>query len=330
LTKNNADDARVASSGGGRPKWLPIRGLRLIALMTVLVVVVVGGFVYLRFADPTEAGLREDAKLIGKTELLIGVKNDVPGVAHKEEGGRFTGFDIDIAYMIAADLGFSAHEVRFLRIEDEDRSRMLAWDVDAKRNIKVDLVIASYSVTEEREKAPNVSFSAPYLETEQSVMTLKDHVDVHDLEDLADSHKVCTLSTSTSASPASEAGLDLKRVGQLQTCVDGLRGGTYDAVTTDAPLIAGFVAQSPGVFKHHDIGLSTPELWAVNTGGNEALRTLVNLILYRSLNDPDDRRWEEAYDRNLRPLEEASLPQPIAADEQPFVPEVEVRQWPWE
>jgi glutamate transport system substrate-binding protein len=329
LTENDADIAAGASSGRGRPQWLPIQRLRLIAFVTVLVVVIAAVVVYLQFADPTEADLRADAKLIGKTELLVGVKSDVPGVA-QEVRGQFTGFDIDIAYMIAAGLGFSAHEVRFLRIEDEDRSRMFAWDAAADRNIPVDLVIASYSVTEEREKAPNVSFSTPYLETEQSVMTRRDHPDIHDLADLAGEGKVCTLSTSTSASPASEAGLDIKGMGQLGACVKGLRTGEFVAITTDAPLIAGFVDAEPTVFKHHDVGLATPELWAVNTGANEPLRTLVNLILYRSRNDLDDRRWEEAYDRNLRPLEKASLPQPIAIDQQPDVPEVEVRQWPWE
>ena len=91
MTENDAEDARVASSGGGRSRWLPVRGLRLVALVTVLVVVVGGGFVYLRFADPTEADLRAEAQLIGKTELLIGVKNDVPGVAHKEKGAGSPG-----------------------------------------------------------------------------------------------------------------------------------------------------------------------------------------------------------------------------------------------
>lgn len=324
-------DAGDGSSGTARRRlrWLPVRGLRLAALIAVLVVVVGGGFVYLQFADPTEDELRAQAGLIGKAELLVGVKDDIPGVAHRDAGGKFTGFDIDIAYLVAADLGFSAHEVRFLRIEDEDRSRMYAWDQDSGRNIEVDLVIASYSFTEQREKAPNVSFSAPYLNTEQSVMTRRDHPAVHDLADLA-GQRVCTLSTSTSEGPAAEADIDVKRRGRLRDCVTGLRDGEFDAVTTDAPLIAGFVGREPDVFVHHDIGLATSELWSVNTGGNEPLRTLVNLALHRSRYEPDDRRWEEAYDRNLRPLEQTSLPQPLAIDQQPDVPEVAVRQWPWE
>ena len=37
----------------------------------------------------------------------------------------------------------------------------------------VKLVIASYSITAEREAKAGVTFSAPYLYTEQSVLTLK-------------------------------------------------------------------------------------------------------------------------------------------------------------
>ena len=43
----------------------------------------------------------------GWTELAIGVKDDQPGVAYyNTKEHRWSGFDIDIAYMIAEDLGF--------------------------------------------------------------------------------------------------------------------------------------------------------------------------------------------------------------------------------
>jgi len=37
-------------------------------------------------------------------------------------------FDIDIAYMIAEDLGFRHQEVKFYAIESEDRARLLLLD----------------------------------------------------------------------------------------------------------------------------------------------------------------------------------------------------------
>src|SRR5690606_31354260 len=100
-------------------------------------------------------------------------------------------FDIDIARMIAADLGFDESDVRFVEIQNEDRSRMRADDGEY-----VDLVVATYSATDKREQNRKVSFSEPYLETEQSVVTLKDHPPVLSLTELV-GERVCTLSTST-------------------------------------------------------------------------------------------------------------------------------------
>jgi glutamate transport system substrate-binding protein len=295
--------------------------LALTAVAVVTIVVVAG--------PPSKEDLLRQAGLVDKPVLLIGVKDDVPGISLRDpKTGAYSGFDIEIAYMVAADLGFRRSDVRFLPIETEDRPKMLARDGD--QFVDVDLVVATYSITEEREKLPRVSFSAAYLETEQSVVTRRGHPPVQALEDLR-GKDVCTLGTSTSQSAAAKAGAVVTGRNRLSECIDGLRSGRFEAVTTDAAQLAGFVHQDPQGLQHHDIGLDTPERWGVNTGGNEALRSLVNLSLYNSLHDPRDQRWEEAFDRFLRPEQPASLPQPIADGRQPSdVPKVRVRQWPWE
>ncbi|MEN3360973.1 MAG: hypothetical protein V7637_4955 [Mycobacteriales bacterium] len=68
----------------------------------------------------------------------------------------------------------------------------------------------------------------------------------------------------------------------------------------------------------------------MNVGPNEALRTLVNLALYRSWHDPGDRRWEDAFERDLRPLQVDSPDQDVAIDQQPEVSKPAVREWPWQ
>src|SRR5262249_30498353 len=129
--------------------------------------------------------LLRQAGLTGKRELLIGVKDDQPGIALRNpDTGTYTGFDIDIAYLIAGDLGFRPVDVRFLSIESEDRERMRAYDPKTKTHVTVDMVIASYSITPAR-IAAGANFSAPYLLTEQSVVTRKDHRQVEALGDLA-------------------------------------------------------------------------------------------------------------------------------------------------
>jgi glutamate transport system substrate-binding protein len=307
-----------------------MRAARFGAVATALAVAVaVAVVVAVGDAPPSRAELLERAQLVGKRELLIGVKDDQPGVSERDPGTRqFTGFDIDVAYLVAAELGFRRSEVRFLAIESEDRARMQAR-TESGEYVTVDLVVASYSVTEERERQPRVSFSAPYLRTEQSVVTRRDHPPVQTLADLRD-RPVCTITTSTSGSAAERAGTRLRSKNRISECMTGLRAGEFDAVTTDAAILAGFVAADPQALRIHDVGLEAEEAWGINTGGNEALRQLVNLALYGSLHDPRDQRWEEAFDRHLRPKQQFNDPQPVAVASQPDVPKVEVRRWPWE
>lgn len=306
------------------------RTVRLIALITVLVVAAVAGVILIMdIGPPSEQELRERAGLVGKPELLIGVKADQPGVSLRDpRTGQFTGFDIDIALMVAADLGFRPSEVVLLPVESEDRARMQAKRDDG-RFVTVDLVVATYSITPEREAEPGVNFSAPYLTTEQSVITRRGHAPVDALTDLA-RRRVCTLSTATSESAAARAGQLLISKKGISECMVELRRGTVEAVTTDAAILAGFVAAAPDELVHHDIGLEARESWGINVGPNEALRDLVDLSLYRSREDPHDKRWEDAFDRYLRPEQPANLPQQVAIDEQPEARRVDVREWPWE
>ncbi|HEX8631886.1 MAG TPA: transporter substrate-binding domain-containing protein [Catenuloplanes sp.] len=305
--------------------------VRLVALgVTFVVAAGVAVAVVLVSGPPSVADLRREAGLNSKQELLIGVKDDQPGVALRGPDGVFTGFDIDIAHLIAEELDFRRGEVRFLAIESEDRARMQATDGDGRR-ATVDLVIASYSITPQREAVPGVTFSAPYLFTEQSVITLKPYATVSTLEDLR-GKRVCTLATATSETAAKRAGAVMIPRNRISQCVDDLFSRSVEAVSTDAAILAGFVAHHPrrAELKHHDIGDDIPEAWGINVGENQALRELVNLALYKSRNDPADSRWEAAFDKHLRAEEPANLPAPIAVAGQPEVNKVNVRQWPWE
>ena len=82
--------------------------------------------------------------------------------------------------MIAADLGFLPKEIEFLSIETEDRARMQGRNDDLMqgknaegKSVRADLVVASFSVTPDRQANPAVGFSKPYFFTEQSVVTME-------------------------------------------------------------------------------------------------------------------------------------------------------------
>jgi glutamate transport system substrate-binding protein len=306
------------------------RWITLVSVIAALVLGVVVAVVVVRdTGPPSEDELRREA-LGGRAQLLIGVKDDTPGVSLRDtKTGTYAGFDIEIAYMIANDLGYDASDVKFLPVETEDRARMQARDTDGQF-VTVDLVVATYSMTPAREALPGVRFAGPYLRTEQTVLTLRGHAPVTSLQDLR-GKSVCTLATSTSDTAAERAGVQVSAKNEISDCVAGLRDHTYDAVTTDAAILAGFVAQDQGrTFMTHDIGDDTDELWGINCGENQPLQTLVNLYLLRSRTDPSDRRWEAAFDKYLRPEQQYSPTQEVAVDRQPDGPVVQVRHWPWQ
>jgi glutamate transport system substrate-binding protein len=309
-----------------------MRVVRLIALIVAaLTVLVVGITAVAGHVAPSKGDLVRQAGLVGKRQLWIGVKDDQPGIALRDPAtGQYSGFDIDIAYLVAADLGFGRDAVRFLPIESKDRARMQG--LDGNRFVTVDLVVASYSFTAAREAMPDVHFSAAYLRTAQSVLTRRDHASVQSLNDLR-GEVVCSLTTSTSQVPVQQVpGVRLVTKNKISECVSGLLAGEVSAVTTDAAILAGFAHRNPSALKLHAIGMDADERWAINTGSNQPLNTLVNLSLYHSRYDPTDQRWEEAFERNLRPEQPDSLPQEVAIDQQPTVEKdkVRVREWPWE
>jgi glutamate transport system substrate-binding protein len=308
---------------------LSLAAVRLAALGLALVLAISVAFARLFVGGPPSvAELRAQAGVESWPELRIGVKDDQYGTAfHDPDDDTWSGFDIDIAYMIAEDLGFRRSEVRFYGMESEDRARMQATDGD--RRVPVHMVIASFSITPGREAMTGVTFSAPYLYTEQSVLTLAGREKISSLEDLR-GQKVCTLSTATSETAPEKADAIVSRKNRIGECVEDLRAGRVDVVTTDAAILGGYQARFPGEFAHSDLGLDATEAWGVNVGENEALRKLVDLTLYRSLKDPADDRWEDAYDEHFAVAVEANGRTPIAVAQQPGVRRPDVRQLPWE
>ena len=326
-----AETAGPSAATADEPSSLvALAPIRLAGLGVALVLVVAITFVKLFHTGPPSIDdLRAQAGVDSWQELTVGVKDDQPGVAfHDRANGIWSGFDIDIAYMIAEDLGFRRAEVKFYAIESEDRARMQATDKNGRR-VPVKMVIASYSITPDREAMAGVTFSAPYLYTEQSVITLAGHAKVSTLQDLR-GKTACTISASTSKTAPEKIGATVVQRNKISECFDALRKHQVEAVTTDAAILAGYEVRDPKGLKHWDLGLDATEAWGVNVGENTALRDLVNVTLYRSLKDPRDHRWEDAYVRNLQVETAASEPTPIAVAQQPDVPRPRVRKLPWD
>lgn len=190
-------------------------------------------------AGPTACGTGDHPSVEGKHTLVIGVKADQPGLGLRTNG-VFAGFDIDVARYVAAKLG--ATKVEFVGLTSADRENFLQ-----KR--KVDLVVASYSITPLRKT--KVEFAGPYYIAHQDTLVRSAENKIKGVRDLKD-RKLCAAKGSNSALRVTEER-EVKAVpvaaDSYSQCIDKLISGAVDAVSTDDLILAGFASLRGGAVK---------------------------------------------------------------------------------
>ncbi len=175
------------------------------------------------------------------------------------------------------------------------------------QNGQVDYIVATYSITDARKK--KVGFAGPYLDTGQSLLVRADNTDIVGPESLANGKRLCSVSGSTPAQRIKDKypGVQLQQYDTYSACVEALRNGAIDAVSTDEVILAGFAAQFPGAFKiigkpfsveHYGIGLLRENL---------ELRSKINDAIVEMQRDGS---WTAAFDRNLGPAGITAPPPP--------------------
>jgi glutamate transport system substrate-binding protein len=168
--------------------------------------------------------------------IKIGVKFDQPGVSNKEPGSDApVGFDDEIGKIIAGRLGIKADKIKWIETVSDNRESFL-------QNGTVDLVIASYSITDDRRKV--VGQAGPYYVTGQQLLVRKDEADKITGPEALKDVKVCSVQGSTSLDRVEkEYGAKPVPFATYSECVDQLENKTVDAVTTDGAILLGYAAQ---------------------------------------------------------------------------------------
>ena len=186
--------------------------------------------------------------IVGKAQndkkLTIGVKADQPGLG-LQTGSTYTGFDIEIGKIIAKGLGVDESGITWKTTVSANREPYIQQG-------QVDLVVATYTINDDRKKV--VNFGGPYYIAGQDLLVPTAST-ITGPESLA-GKKVCSVSGST---PAKRIQTDYKDA-QLQQfdsyskCVTALAGGQVDAVTTDDIILAGYAAQDQYAGKFKVVG----------------------------------------------------------------------------
>jgi glutamate transport system substrate-binding protein len=198
--------------------------------------------------DEGGAGSGSASGIIGKAssqkKLVIGVKADQPGLG-LQTGTTYSGFDIEIAKIVAKGLGVDPGSIQWKTTVSANREPFIEQG-------QVDLVVATYTINDERKKV--VNFGGPYYVAGQDLL-VPVNSPITGPESLA-GKKVCSVTGST---PAKRIQTQYKQA-QLQQfdsyskCVTALAGGQVDAVTTDDIILAGYASQEQYAGKFKVVG----------------------------------------------------------------------------
>ena len=222
-------------------------------------------------------------------KAIVGVKEDQPNLGYKDPTtGEYSGFDISIAKLIAAKLGFGDDKIEFKAIPSANREQAII-------NGDIDYYVGTYSITDKRKT--QISFAGPYFVAGQDLLVRKDDSSVTGPDSLA-GKKVCSVTGST---PIQRIKDEYKKAQTIEfekysQCVDALLNQQADVVTTDDAILKGYAAQQPDKLKVVGKPFSEEKYGVGLPKDDKALRDKTNEILQGAI---DDGTWQKIYDDTL-------------------------------
>ena len=227
----------------------------------------------------------------GGESIVIGTKFDQPGLGMKNPDGTMSGFDVDVATYVAGELGYAPDKIEWKESPSAQRENLI-------QNGQVTFIAATYSITDARKE--KVSFAGPYLLTGQSLLVRSDSNDITGAASLENNKILCSVSGSTPAQKIKDEypAVQLQQYDTYSACIEALKNGAVDAVTTDEVILAGYAAQSPGAFKIVGEPFSEERYGIGLKKDDTELRTKINDALKKM---ESSGAWKEAFDKNLGP-----------------------------
>ena len=245
-------------------------------------------------ASSAAAGATGDSQVMtnaGEGKVTVGIKFDQPGLGLKNPDGSFSGFDVEVAKYVAGKLGVPEGGITFVESKSAEREGLIDRG-------EVDYIVATYSITDARKE--KVNFAGPYFVAAQDLLVKSDNTDITGPEAMA-GKILCSVTGSTSAQKVKDnyaQDVALQEYGTYTECVEALRSGAVDAVTTDNVILAGYAAQYPGELKVVGKGFSTENygigLKKGDTAGTEAINAAIAAMIA-------DGSWKQALEDTVGP-----------------------------
>ena len=223
--------------------------------------------------------------------LIVGIKYDQPGLGLKNPDGTFSGFDVEVATYVADKLGVPATGIEFKESKSAERENLIERG-------EVDYIVATYSITDARKE--KINFAGPYFVAHQDLLVKADNTDITGPDSL-DGRILCSVAGSTPAQKVKDNYAEtvaLQEFGTYTECVEALRTGVVDAVTTDDVILAGYAAQYPGELKLVGEGFSDENYGIGLAKGDTEGTTAINEAIQAMI---DDGSWAKALESTVGP-----------------------------
>ncbi|MGC0363678.1 glutamate transport system substrate-binding protein [Rhodococcus sp. 27YEA15] len=237
-------------------------------------------------------------------KLTIGIKFDQPGLGLRNPDGTYSGFDVEVAKYVANELGVKPDGITFKEAPSAQRETLI-------QNGEVDYIVATYSITDTRKE--KVGFAGPYFIAGQSLLVKADNTDISGPDSLNGGKKLCSVTGSTPAQNVKDKyaqDVQLQEFDTYSACVEALRNGAVDAVTTDDIILAGYAAQYPGQLKVVGQPFTTEKYGIGLAKDDSETRGKINDAIEKMISSG---AWEAAFDNTVGPSG-YQLPAPPTVD----------------
>ena len=206
----------------------------LLCLVTLLLTLGVFTACQTSSSDDSQSKARtvEDIKQSGK--IVIGVFSDKKPFGYVDSNGDYQGYDVYFGNRIAKDLGV---EVEYVPVEAASRVEYLVSN-------KVDIILANFTVTEERKE--KVDFTLPYMKVALGVVS-PDKALITDVEDLKGKTLiVCKGTTAETFFTENYPEVNLLKFDQYTEAYNALLDGRGDALSTDNTEVLAWAIENEG------------------------------------------------------------------------------------
>ena len=227
----------------------------------------------------------DEIKESGK--IVIGVFSDKAPFGYVNEKGEYDGYDVYFANRIAKDLGV---EAEFVSTDPASRVEYAATG-------KVDIILANFTVTEER--AQQVDFAYPYMKVMLGVVSPDDNL-VTDIDELK--NKTLIVVKGTTAENYFEKNhpeIALQKYDEYADAYLALLDGRGDAFSTDNTEVLAWALSNDGFSVGIDaIGNADTIAPAVQKGNT----TLLNWLNDEIVSLGNENFFHKDYDKTLAPV----------------------------